>query len=218
MSSSRRNYGEIEQAERAAAKVREKIARDGEACKRREHEIGRKAWRQTFSGRQVFPLDPRPGDFAIEDIAHGLSRLNRYGGQARLETYSVAEHSVLCSLFGDPVYARRRLMHDAAEAVFGFDLASTLKRHPAFAALRPLEEAVEAALWAQFDCEAPGDWKEIDTRILLDERAVLFGPPPKDWGVPGEPLGVCISGFRPEVAKDLFLARFAELFPSYDGP
>lgn len=212
------NYGEIELAERAAAKVREKIARDGEACKRREHEIGRKAWRQTYTGRQVWPLDPRPGDFAIEDIAHGLSRLNRYGGQARLEHYSVAEHSVLCSLFGDPAYARRKLMHDAAEAVLGIDAASPLKRHPAFSWFRAIEEPIEAAIFAQFDCEAPGDWKEIDTRILLDERAVLFGPPPADWNVPGEPLGACISGFRPEVAKDLFLARFAELFPEYTGP
>jgi hypothetical protein len=201
----------------AAAKVREKIARDSEACKRREHPIGAKAWRQTYTGRQMWPLDPRPGDFAIEDLAHGLANLARYGGQAR-RFYSVAEHSLLCSLFGDPRYARRRLLHDAAEAVFGFDLASPLKRHPAFAAIRALEEPLEAAIFAQYDCEAPGDWKEIDTRILLDERAALFGPPPAPWNVPGEPLGAVISGFRPEVAKDLFLIRFGELFPEYTGP
>jgi hypothetical protein len=211
------NYGALEEAERAAAKVREKIARDGDASKRREHPIGRKAWRQSYTGRQIWPLDPRPGDFAIEDLAHGLSNLARYGGQAS-RFYSVAEHSVLCSLFGDPVYARRRLMHDTAEAVLGLDLASPLKRHPAFSWFRAIEEPIEAAIFAQFDCEAPGDWKEIDTRILLDERAALFGPPPDDWRVPGEPLGAVISGFRPEVAKDLFLIRFGKLFPEYRGP
>lgn len=218
---SHESYAPItEKAERAAEVVRAKLARTAATDNRsRESELGAKAWRQSASGRQIFALDPRPGDFAIDDIAHGLSRLPRYGGQARYEHYSVAEHSVLCSLFGDPAFARRRLMHDAAEAVLGIDLASPLKRHPAFAQWFPaIEEPIERALWAQFDCEAEGDWKTIDYRILMDERAALFGPPPADWKINAEPLGCVISGFRPEVAKDLFLIRFRELFPEYQGP
>ncbi len=68
-------------------------------------------WIQTYSGRQFWPLEPRAEDVAVEDIAHALSLLCRYGGHSS-RFYSVAEHCVLvshkCGLHG--------LLHDAAEA------------------------------------------------------------------------------------------------------
>ena len=181
---------------------------------------GARAWRQTYGGDQWFPLDPRPGDFAIQDIAPGLSLLCRYGGSCRF-FYSVAEHSILCSSFGDPAFARRRLMHDAAEAVLGFDLAGPLKNHPAFAFIKPIEHAIEEALWEQFDIREPGDYKAIDTRMLLDERKVLFGKPPDVWEVAKlglEPLGAPVLGTSSRLVEDLFMQRFEELFPEYTGP
>lgn len=206
---------DLERAARAAETVRRKLERAHDD-RARDTEAGSRAWRQTYTGRQVFPLDPRPGDFAIEDIAHGLAHICRYGGATRRH-YSVAEHSVLVSLFGDPSFARHKLMHDAAEAVLGFDAGAPLKRHPAFAFLKAVEEPIEIAIWTQFDCLAPGDCKEIDDRIVADERAALMAPPAGRWRT-REPLGAVISGFRPEVAKDLFLRRFEELFPEYTGP
>lgn len=205
------------QAERAAARVRAKLARAAATDNRsRESELGAKAWRQTYTGRQVWPLDPRPGDFAIIDIAHALAHTCRYGGAVRRH-YSVAEHSVLVSLHGDPAFARHKLMHDAAESVLGFDCGAPLKRHPAFVFLKAVEEPIELAIWTQFDCLAAGDCKEIDDRIVADERMALMAPPAGPWRT-REPLGCVISGFRPEVAKDLFLIRFRELFPEYTGP
>lgn len=53
-------------------------------------------WLQTYTGRQYWPLDPRPEDVDLRDIAHALSQLCRYGGHT-LFFYSVAEHSVLLS-------------------------------------------------------------------------------------------------------------------------
>lgn len=229
----------MSRAEDAAREVREKIqhaqitvaqmiaARDAAVDRMnaldlaRTHPTGAKAWRQTQSGAQWFPLDPRPGDFAIEDIAHGLANLCRYGGQA-CRFYSVAEHSVICSLFGDPRFALRRLLHDAAEAVLGIDFAGPLKRHPLCRDFfKALEEPIERAVFEQFGCLEPGDWHEIDMRIFSDERAELFGPAPADWfpkGYEPEPLGALILGMRPDVAKDVFLHRFRELAPEYAGP
>src|SRR5487761_1741512 len=40
-------------------------------------------WIATFTGRAFWPLDPRPEDVVIEDIAHALSMLCRYGGHCR---------------------------------------------------------------------------------------------------------------------------------------
>lgn len=48
-------------------------------------------WILTFTGRRFYPLDPRPEDVCLEDIAHALSLICRYNGHSRF-FYSVAEH------------------------------------------------------------------------------------------------------------------------------
>lgn len=62
-------------------------------------------WMQTASGRMFWPVDPRPEDVEINDIAHALSLTCRYCGHVR-EFYSVAQHSVLVS---DAAPAENRL-------------------------------------------------------------------------------------------------------------
>jgi len=44
-------------------------------------------WLQTAGGRAFFPLDPRPEDVDILDIAHALSFVCRFGGHC-LNFYS----------------------------------------------------------------------------------------------------------------------------------
>lgn len=39
-------------------------------------------WLQTYSGRKFYPLDPRPEDVVIEDIAHALANTCRYAGHS----------------------------------------------------------------------------------------------------------------------------------------
>lgn len=54
-------------------------------------------WMQTRSGQKFWPLDPRPDEVVLEDIAHALSNTCRFAGHCRT-FYSVAEHSVRASL------------------------------------------------------------------------------------------------------------------------
>lgn len=72
----------------------------------------------TFTGRLVWPLDARPGDVCIDDIAHHLALTNRWLGATR-EPLSVAQHSVLVSRHCAPAHALIGLLHDAAEAYTG---------------------------------------------------------------------------------------------------
>jgi uncharacterized protein len=48
---------------------------------------------QTYTGRQYWPLDPRPEDVRVEDIAHHLSLINRFCGATRV-AWSVGIHSI----------------------------------------------------------------------------------------------------------------------------
>ena len=108
----------------------------------------RGTWMQTFSGR-FYPLDPRPEEFEITDIALSLSRINRYNGHNDAPL-SVAQHSVQCVDLVDPLnygpeehvhqIKRYMLMHDATEAYVG-DMVRPLK------SVIPQFKEIEAEVW-----------------------------------------------------------------------
>lgn len=79
----------------------------------------------TFSGKKINLLDPKSQDIDLKDIAAGLSKICRFGGQCS-EFYSVAQHSILVAHLV-PVHCREiALMHDATEAYIG-DVIKPLK-------------------------------------------------------------------------------------------
>lgn len=80
---------------------------------------------RTHSGQYVNLLNPDPETILIEDIAHSLSNICRFTG-ATYKHYSVAQHSVFCSVVINTEFAMEGLMHDAAEAYLN-DLAKPLK-------------------------------------------------------------------------------------------
>ena len=74
----------------------------------------------TFSGRDYLPTQMVPADVRIEDVAHALSLICRFGGHTEVH-YSVAQHSLLVARIleerGAPVEAQLAgLLHDAHEA------------------------------------------------------------------------------------------------------
>ncbi|MDO4254358.1 MAG: hypothetical protein Q4C81_04310 [Kocuria sp.] len=108
---------------------------DGEAVLCEEHlgELNaspswqRGNWMQTYTGRRFYPLDSRPEDVDVVDVAHALSMQCRYNGHVRL-FMSVAEHCVLVSRLVPSEHALWGLLHDATEAYVG-DMVRPLKLH-----------------------------------------------------------------------------------------
>lgn len=191
-------------------------------------------WMQTFSGRQYWPLDPRPDEVHVVDIAHHLSMLCRYCG-ACLRFYSVAEHSVgvlhvvsrWLDAIGHPAPLPIRLhalFHDAPEAychdlirpikrcVQGYDQVEEANAKALGIALRlPLITGVERQLI-----------KSADNAMLLAEQAAIMAPAPAKWSpldVPERMLADAAvflerngTGWTPEEAKAEFLGEYEALY------
>lgn len=105
------------------------------------------------------------------------------------------------------------LLHDASEAYLS-DIARPIKPH--VKGYYDLEKAIERKIAEKFDLEYP--WpsllKEIDTRILLDERAQAMNPSKNVWGMDHmEPLGIKIGFWRPSHAQAEFLKRYYDARP-----
>lgn len=172
-------------------------------------------WTLTSKGARFFPLDPRPGDIDIEDIAHALSNVCRFGGHCRT-FYSVAQHSVLVSRHVPRRLALHGLLHDASEAYCG-DLVRPIKRK--CRDYQSIELVIEAVVALRFGLAyiTPAEVKAADNRALMTERRDLMPPCPWAWtedqaadgGVP--PWEETIIPVGPEVARAMFLERFAEL-------
>ena len=165
------------------------------------------------SGNYFDFLAPEQSTFTINDIAHGLAHICRFGGQCS-RFYSVAQHSVIASkeVPGPDAYAA--LMHDAAEAFVG-DMAKPLKDLcPEY---REVEKRVEAAVFHRFHVQMPlpPSVKEIDTVMLATEQRELMRNR-DDWNYTRgrQPLDINIPPMTPAMAKNAFLVRFAEVAPT----
>ncbi len=169
-------------------------------------------WIETVSGRQFWPLDPRPEDVALEDIAHALSMKCRFTGHCRL-FYSVAQHSVLVSRVVPVQDAQWALMHDASEAYLP-DVARPLKA--GLIGFREHEARVMRAIATRFCLQwpIPDSVHRADTQLLVTERRVLMPRTDRPWfhanGV--EPLHVDIEPWTPDRASFEFVHRFCEVF------
>lgn len=168
-------------------------------------------WMQTYSARQFWPMDPRPEEIHIEDIAHSLALQCRYAGHC-IRFYSVAEHSVHVALWllrnYGPLTAMHGLLHDASEAYL-VDVPRPVK--PFLAGYKQAEALVMRAVSQRFGLakEMPAEVKEADDRIIADELVNLR---PMEWHKKhDDPLGVKIGCWSPDAAEDEFLATFVML-------
>jgi hypothetical protein len=169
---------------------------------------------QTFTGRQFCPLDPRAKDVCLEDIAHHLALVCRFGGAVR-EPYSVAEHSVRVSYVAAAAgYALAGLLHDASEAYL-VDVPRPVKRAPAMHAYREAEHAVQSTINRRFGLPPLADRlsevMDADEILLATEARDLMAQPPMPWNLRAPPLPDVIVPWTWREAEARFLARFAEL-------
>lgn len=172
-------------------------------------------WIQTFSGKKFWPLDPRPEDVALADIAHALAMTCRFGGHTR-SFYSVAQHcGIVSALVGDSPerLCLPALLHDAAEAYL-VDMPRPIKRQPELAALKKIEARIEVAIAERFGFDPAAlhhpDIKKADLVALATEARDLMGVTPNPgeaWGIE-PPAPFKIRPMDPDSAKTEFLAAF----------
>jgi len=176
----------------------------------------------TYSNKHVHYLNPQEDQIEIEDIAHHLSLICRFGGACK-KHYSVAQHCILLSQIMKMYFGVRlafeALMHDAEEA-YTQDMVNPLKR------ILPEFQSVGKRL---YKCIASkfGMPSEVNPVIYHWDKALFvaeyrslmpkgYDPPahlrefPQDlWDMPIHPYG------SPEEAEYLFLKRFRDLHNKY---
>lgn len=172
----------------------------------------------TYTGRMIDPLDLKPEDVDIRDIAHHLSNQCRFSGAPR-EFYGVGQHSVLVSRVVPAKDAFDALMHDAAEYVLQ-DMARPLKLHPTLGqAYRAAERRAQKVILGVFGLgPEPPSVKIADKLVLVTEaRDLMHGV--EEWGYyqDTEPLPQRITPWSPRRAEREFLKRFEKLTGINDG-
>lgn len=178
-------------------------------------------WLPTASGGKWYLLFPDPADVRICDIAAGLARTCRYGGQIspEIDMLSVSEHSVRMTWHAiDRKIAVTRedaleiLLHDSPESYIR-EIPSPLKRMlPGY---KEIEARSEAAIRQAFGLtgEVPAFVKELDRAIVLDERDFAIVDATQDWEADRRGiarLGVKHQGWGPREAMRQFLETYLE--------
>lgn len=167
-------------------------------------------WVQTFTGKKFWPLDPRPEEIDIIDIAHALSMKCRFNGHCT-DFYSVAEHSVLVSANSPRVYQLKSLLHDGAEAYLP-DIPSPIKHY--INGFDTIEFNVMETIRLHFNLTFPMDplkVKLIDKRMLATEEKQIMSDPPEEWQLTSkyEPIkNVKIKCLSSIDAFNTFIERF----------
>lgn len=178
----------------------------------RVHADRRGGWIILSPGKRFWPLDPRPGDFDIDTIAHGLARINRFNGRT-MGTYSVAQHSVHVHDIVAGGRSRRlfALLHDASEAYIQ-DIITPIK-HFIGQPYADLENRVMLAIAERFgfdlmnpeDCQAV---KEADEILLVTEVRDLIPGGYLGFDPPRLPLTRILSCWTVEEAEQEFRDRY----------
>ena len=152
---------------------------------------------RTVSGRYIDFKNLSPDVIDIEDIAHSLSMQCRFGGHVPT-FYSVAQHSVECSLRVSKPNRLEGLLHDASEA-YMLDMPKPLKN------LLPDYEKIEDELMSiiaqkyGFNHPLLKEIKTVDAELLQLEfdGAMLEKDPFNCW--------------TQQKAKTMFLDRYYEI-------
>lgn len=171
----------------------------------------------TYTGKYINPWKLSYSDICIEDIAHALSNLCRYGGHSR-HFYSVAQHSVIlaeeCLRRWTAQEAYYALLHDAEEAYI-IDLPRPIKDQ--FDDYHDLCQLVSNAIndrfW--FMCPTYKEIQKLDKEMVYHEAHALMAIHP-EWAKTEE-LSVkptfqpVLEFMTPHRAEWMFLDMFGRL-------
>ncbi len=170
-------------------------------------------WMTTFTGRKFWPLDPRPEEIYIEDIAHALSLMCRFNGHCAFH-YSVAQHSCYVAELvakREPKYALTALLHDAAEAYLA-DIIRPVKRF--LLGWQEIDSKVMHAIVARYNL-ARYPMPEVvawadNVMLAVEHRDII--PSDHEWSVDvflPEATRQKILEMSPSLAEALFLQTFS---------
>lgn len=172
---------------------------------------------KTRSGRYLDLADPKPDQFTMLDIASGLSKICRFGGQLE-QWYSVAEHSLLCSHMRTSIEIKKALLlHDASEAFIG-DVVKPLKiMLPAY---QEIEQRLMAVIFEKYGVDDPDETVMavdfVDKTMLFSEKRYFFRGRAETW--PGEEMYPRIElnyrGLSTAEAEDQFMKCARSLWSS----
>lgn len=144
-------------------------------------------------------FNPRLEDIKIEDIAHSLSNVCRYGGHSP-KFYSVAQHCVICSYEEGSVLEKLEfLLHDASEAYLA-DMPRPIKRNmPNYI---EMEDGLLELIFKRFNLTFPLSKRvhQVDDSVLTFEYRSFFDVKDKNFDY-----------WTPEYSKKMFLDRYYEL-------
>lgn len=166
-------------------------------------------------GKKFDFTDLKSEDFRIEDIAHALSNICRFGGHSP-QFYSVAQHcTIACRLSYQLDYdediQRTALMHDASEAYLGDVVRHIKQRIPFYG---NMENSMMRAIAKRFNFmwPLPGMIKTIDADLLETEMVTMWGDKDMSWRPNyGIPMKVDISPVPPYAAKHMFMEEALRL-------
>lgn len=153
---------------------------------------------RTHTGKFMNVFQPTPDMIDIEDIAHALAHIPRFGGHLH-RFYSVAQHSLHCAEGADKGHELAALLHDASEAYLG-DIPTPIKNH--LYDYKRIEDGLMKVIAEKFGFEYPlsSEVKRVDKAMLNEEwdGIMIHRRPKLVYFIPGE-------------AKLLFLSKYKEL-------
>ena len=173
-------------------------------------------WIQTFTGRKFSLTDPQPEDVCIEDIAHALANVCRFGGHCRGH-YSVAQHSVHVADIVAEDFKLDAILHDAGEAYYG-DITRPQKillrgmttRIGGICDFQIFIDRIDCAIAEHFGIPStlPQAVCHADTVMLATEARDLLTEPPLPW----EPLPCPLPHTVTPWPRDESYAQFVRIF------
>lgn len=152
---------------------------------------------RTWSNVMIDVSNPNLLDIRIEDIAHGLSMVCRFGGHTR-SFHSVAEHCIHMASMAPPHLKMQALLHDASEAYIG-DMPTPIK------AMLPDFQALENNLMKVIGERFGFDGLNLDPVVKSLDSAAL------EWEWENKVLDDTIESLSPERARFVFMRTYDDI-------